>query len=204
MSEFTVRLVGRDEIGYVAQIDGWDHRYYLTDCCGASAKGVERGVACRSCYRLIDPMLGGTLSLEEPLLVTYTNGETFDSLHPDRAAARDQERAEAKARTDALMKERFPNGIKFVKVEDPKPITITDTDGNVLSVVAGEAFQAEPAPAPPITGRCLRPGLWRFGNLTASRDYENGGWIVTDTAATKTLHRAPTLDDARRWIRGQA
>lgn len=32
--------------------------YFLTDCCGASAKGTERGTACRGCFRLIDQRLG--------------------------------------------------------------------------------------------------------------------------------------------------
>lgn len=32
--------------------------YFLTDCCKASAKGVEHGVACRACYRLVDERLG--------------------------------------------------------------------------------------------------------------------------------------------------
>lgn len=49
-------VLGRDEIGVVAESDGL--KFYLTECCGASAKGLENYVGCRSCYQEIDPILG--------------------------------------------------------------------------------------------------------------------------------------------------
>jgi hypothetical protein len=52
-----VYVLGRDSIGWVADSEGM--RYYLTDCCGASAKGSEVGIVCRSCYHLIPEELGG-------------------------------------------------------------------------------------------------------------------------------------------------
>ena len=51
----------RDEIGrlVVTQIGpGANMVHYLTDCCGASAKGGERGTICRACYHDIDDELG--------------------------------------------------------------------------------------------------------------------------------------------------
>ena len=32
--------------------------YYLTTCCGASAKGSGGGVCCRSCYQEVEPWMG--------------------------------------------------------------------------------------------------------------------------------------------------
>jgi hypothetical protein len=44
--------------GYlVAQNDGM--RYFLTDCCQASAKGSMDAVVCRACYREVDDAYGG-------------------------------------------------------------------------------------------------------------------------------------------------
>lgn len=53
-----VTVVGRDEVGVIAQSDGMS--YYLTECCGASAKGCDGYIGCRACYQEIDPELGGT------------------------------------------------------------------------------------------------------------------------------------------------
>jgi hypothetical protein len=47
---YRVVVLGRDDVGTVAS-DG-EMRYYLTECCGASAKGSEDGTVCRSCYSL--------------------------------------------------------------------------------------------------------------------------------------------------------
>lgn len=60
----TVFVLGRDAIGVVAEdrdpgYSGGPLRYYLTECCGASAKGMEDYTGCRSCYAEIDPALGG-------------------------------------------------------------------------------------------------------------------------------------------------
>lgn len=52
-----VTVIGRCKTGMVAT-DG-QMVWFLTDCCAASAKGLEDGVGCRSCYELIDPSLGG-------------------------------------------------------------------------------------------------------------------------------------------------
>jgi hypothetical protein len=50
--------MGRDAQGYlVARNDVMDVR--LTECCHATAKGTDDGIACRNCYRLIDPLIGG-------------------------------------------------------------------------------------------------------------------------------------------------
>ena len=51
-------IIGYDEVGMIAEYDG--QPFYITDCCGASAKGSANsrtGVCCRACYREIDPML---------------------------------------------------------------------------------------------------------------------------------------------------
>ncbi len=57
----TVFVLGRDAVGTVAEDRELDppFRYYLTECCGASAKGLEDYVGCRACYAEIDPSLGG-------------------------------------------------------------------------------------------------------------------------------------------------
>ena len=62
-----VSIIGRDHLGLIAQVGDGERaiRYYLTECCRASATGVQQtadnpaGVACRGCYRPIDPRLGG-------------------------------------------------------------------------------------------------------------------------------------------------
>lgn len=51
-----VMVLGRDSVGAVATSDGT--MYYLTDCCGASAKGCDGYVGCRKCYQEVDPALG--------------------------------------------------------------------------------------------------------------------------------------------------
>jgi len=57
----TVRVLGRTaRTGMlVATDDEMPFYWFLTDCCRASAKGVEWGVACRACYGEIDPSFGG-------------------------------------------------------------------------------------------------------------------------------------------------
>src|SRR3954464_12224669 len=65
----TVFVLGRDELGVVAESREFDEpfRYYLTECCGASAKGLENYIGCRSCYAEIDPSLGGCPGSEQRL-----------------------------------------------------------------------------------------------------------------------------------------
>ena len=55
-----VTIIGRDEVGLIAETDetGVKWRYYLTDCCLASAKGLADYIGCRSCYAEVDPALG--------------------------------------------------------------------------------------------------------------------------------------------------
>lgn len=50
-------VLGRDAVGIVAEADGT--RYYLTECCLASAKGFSDCTGCRACCTEIDPRLGG-------------------------------------------------------------------------------------------------------------------------------------------------
>lgn len=64
-------VLGRDEVGVIAErhnevgVNGpWTERFYLTDCCGATAKGCDGYVGCRACYREIDPALGGTPGID--------------------------------------------------------------------------------------------------------------------------------------------
>jgi hypothetical protein len=77
----TVMVLGRDEVGLVAEIAS-GLRYYLTDCCGASAKGCDGYVGCRACYRPIDDRLGGAAMAPAlpsgPLLVVFGDGLTHD------------------------------------------------------------------------------------------------------------------------------
>ena len=56
--------IDEDGVGLVAEYTGDGaaapgQRFYLTPCCGASAKGMEDYVGCRNCYEPIDPALGG-------------------------------------------------------------------------------------------------------------------------------------------------
>lgn len=51
-------VLGHDEVGVIAQACETDGMYYLTPCCGASAKGMSNYVGCRSCYQPVDPRLG--------------------------------------------------------------------------------------------------------------------------------------------------
>lgn len=52
-------IVGRDETGFMATSPELSFRWYLTDCCLASAKGSMGAVVCRGCYQEIDDALGG-------------------------------------------------------------------------------------------------------------------------------------------------
>lgn len=59
MPEDYVGPMGRDAENYLVwrNRDGMDVR--VTECCQASAKGLEDSVGCRRCYRLVDPAIGG-------------------------------------------------------------------------------------------------------------------------------------------------
>lgn len=54
-----VCIVGRDGVGFIATSPDLSFRWYLTDCCLASAKGSMGAVVCRGCYVEIDEALGG-------------------------------------------------------------------------------------------------------------------------------------------------
>lgn len=65
----TIFVLGRDSVGTVAEDRSMTpaFRYYLTECCGASAKGSGNsptGACCRACYTPIDSALGGTPGCE--------------------------------------------------------------------------------------------------------------------------------------------
>lgn len=76
-----VLVLGRDAVGIVAE-NGF-MRFYLTDCCGASAKGMEHGVGCRACHRGIDPWLGDAGANGEnlcggPLIEVFGDGLDYN------------------------------------------------------------------------------------------------------------------------------
>lgn len=50
--------LGRNETGALVADFALGIVYHLTDCCGASVTGTERGVSCRSCYKTVDSALG--------------------------------------------------------------------------------------------------------------------------------------------------
>jgi hypothetical protein len=76
-----VIVLGRTVIGTVAECDGF--RYYLTDCCGASAKGMENYVGCRGCYRPIDDGIGGLPEWDD-FIETYGDGLPYDQWKASR------------------------------------------------------------------------------------------------------------------------
>ena len=54
-----VQILGADAEGrIVAESEGF--RYYLTECCFASATGSADGVVCRECYGSVEASYGGT------------------------------------------------------------------------------------------------------------------------------------------------
>jgi len=75
-----VIVLGRDSVGVVAESSRI--RYYLTECCGASSKGVSAGVACRACYALVSDAMGGAAMAPDlpggTLLAVYGDGVAYD------------------------------------------------------------------------------------------------------------------------------
>lgn len=51
-----VLVIGRDVVGVIAESEGF--RYYITECCAASATGTDDGTACRNCYSEVSDALG--------------------------------------------------------------------------------------------------------------------------------------------------
>jgi len=92
----TVIVLGRDKVGVVAESYGM--RYYLTDCCGASATGTADYVGCRACYQPIDDRLGDVpdsdmryvdgewtfVSKPLALIDVYGDGITYDAWNATR------------------------------------------------------------------------------------------------------------------------
>lgn len=66
------RFRGVTEDGYLVIADEMlstpEHEYLvgLTPCCNETAKGLESGIGCRRCYRDVDPLLGGPVSVAVP------------------------------------------------------------------------------------------------------------------------------------------
>jgi hypothetical protein len=52
-------LQGRDADGYLVYLNRDEMDVRVTECCRATAKGLEDGIGCRSCYQLIDEAIGG-------------------------------------------------------------------------------------------------------------------------------------------------
>jgi hypothetical protein len=57
----TTKILGRAQRSgmLVAGSDDLTFRWYLTECCRASAKGSMDATVCRACYNEIDPSYGG-------------------------------------------------------------------------------------------------------------------------------------------------
>ena len=83
--------VGRDDVGRI--YEGHGMRWYVTECCTASAKGSAgspTGVCCRACYQPVDAALGGLPPQEQG-----TPGEQAVTALLARAAVRDRNAAVA-------------------------------------------------------------------------------------------------------------
>lgn len=68
--------VDEDEVGLIGEYRGdtaaaVGQRFYLTPCCGASAKGLEDCIGCRNCYAEVDPRLGGIPGSDGPSFYTF-------------------------------------------------------------------------------------------------------------------------------------
>lgn len=75
MAYNSVAVLGRDDVGLIAESDGF--RYYLTECCFASAKGSMGGIVCRACYYEVDPALGG-IPPERAIPEPFGDGVPYD------------------------------------------------------------------------------------------------------------------------------
>ena len=64
MRNYVSRVVGADPAGLEIAVNNEGNAFYVTPCCGATAKGLEDYVGCRSCYEEIDPALGGIPDVE--------------------------------------------------------------------------------------------------------------------------------------------
>jgi hypothetical protein len=83
-------IVGRDHVGRVAEHDGI--RFYVTECCGASAKGSANsptGVCCRACHFPVDAALGGIPVQAAPVSVDAVAQRRAAQAALQEAAVRD-------------------------------------------------------------------------------------------------------------------
>lgn len=78
MATTDVIVLGRDDIGVIAEMTDTRMRYYLTECCGASAKGSMGTVVCRACYVEIDWSLGD-LPDDGAIPVPFGDGLPYDT-----------------------------------------------------------------------------------------------------------------------------
>lgn len=57
---YVAREVGVDDsTGFTIAVNNEGDAFYVTPCCGASAKGCDGYTGCRKCYTEVDPGLGG-------------------------------------------------------------------------------------------------------------------------------------------------
>lgn len=63
LDKYVARVVGEDWAGEIA-VNNEGNAFYVTPCCGASAKGCDGYIGCRACYEEIDPALGGIPDVE--------------------------------------------------------------------------------------------------------------------------------------------
>lgn len=94
------RLVGREAgTGYLVMEDPADEtRWYVTECCLASAKGSMGGVVCRACYAEVDPGLGGVpVYAVEAIQPAEENGRAREAHLEDHRRVEGLRRANAKA-----------------------------------------------------------------------------------------------------------
>lgn len=60
MGGYVARVVGTEQgSGFDVAVNNDGNAFYATPCCGASAKGCDGYVGCRSCYAVVDSGLGG-------------------------------------------------------------------------------------------------------------------------------------------------
>lgn len=60
MSTYIARVVGIDDNnGIEVAVNQDGEAFYVTPCCGASAKGCDGYTGCRNCYAEVDPAIGG-------------------------------------------------------------------------------------------------------------------------------------------------
>jgi hypothetical protein len=59
MRNYVTRVVGVDERhGIEIAVNSDGEAFYVTPCCGASAKGCDGYTGCRACYVEVDPATG--------------------------------------------------------------------------------------------------------------------------------------------------